>query len=160
VLYIFDKDNTLVGGLVGNRPANTPDEQQPLPGVLEKLADLRAQDHMIAIASNQGGVAWGFIGEQQARALVRDAGQKVGGVDYWRCSCYDERAAGRPGADPRFARASYRRKPRPGMLRELMREAGASAADTIMIGDQESDRQAAEAAGCRFVWAVDFFRRS
>ena len=154
-LYIFDKDGTLVGGANG-RPANKPNEQQPLPGVVAKIAALRAAGHKIAIASNQGGVAWGFISEAQARELVRDAAEKIGGVDFWRCCCYDERAAAKnPGAP--FARKSYRRKPAPGMLREIMRAAGASAEDTIMVGDQDSDRQAAEAAGVRFVWAADFF---
>lgn len=154
-IYIFDKDGTLIGGL-GNRPANTPAEQQPLPGVVAKLAALRAAGHKLAIASNQGGVAWGFISEAEARALVRDAAAKVGGVDHWRCCCFDERAAAKNPDSP-FARPSYRRKPRPGILRELMRAAGIGAADTIMIGDQESDKQAAEAAGCGFVWARDFF---
>lgn len=154
-LYIFDKDNTLIGGM-GNRPPNTPEEQQPLPGVVEKLAELRAQGHTLAIASNQGGVAWGFITEAQAQALVQDAAEKVGGVNFWRCCCYDERAESRNPGNP-YARKSYRRKPAPGMLRELMRAAGASPADTTMIGDSDSDKQAAEAAGCNFIWASEFF---
>jgi D-glycero-D-manno-heptose 1,7-bisphosphate phosphatase len=157
MLYIFDKDGTLVGGL-GNRPANTPEEQIPLPGVVKKIASLRVARHTLAIASNQGGVAWGFLSKSQARDLVRDAARKVGGVDHWRCCCYDKRAATRNPDNP-YARGSYRRKPAPGMLKELMQAAGASAANTIMIGDADSDRQAAEAAGVRFIWAADFFKQ-
>lgn len=155
MLFIFDKDRTLVSGLE-NRPANTPDEQQPLPNVVARLNQLRAADHKLAIASNQGGVAWGFISEADAQALIKDAAEKVGGVDYWRCCCYDVRAATR-NPDSKYARKSYRRKPAPGMLKEIMRAAGVIPANTIMIGDQESDRLAAEAAGCGFAWATEFF---
>ena len=156
MLYIFDKDKTLVSGPNG-RPANTPDEQYPLPGVIETIAATRAVGHQIAIASNQGGVAWGFITEVQAQALVKDAAAKIGGVNFWRCSCYDERAKAK-NPESKYARKSYRRKPKPGMLKELMRAAGTDTADTVMIGDSDDDRKAAEAAGVEFVWAKDFFK--
>lgn len=155
MLIIFDKDGTLIASH-GKRPANTPAEQQPLPGVAKKLAALRAAGHTLAIASNQGGVAWGFLSEREAQALVRDAAVKVGGVDLWRCCCYDERAAMRNPGNP-FARPSPRRKPAPGMLREIMSAAGFAPTETLMVGDQDSDRLAAEAAGCKFRWAADFF---
>jgi D-glycero-D-manno-heptose 1,7-bisphosphate phosphatase len=155
MLIIFDKDGTLIAP-VGSRPANTPAEQVPLPGVAAKFAQLRAAGHVLAIASNQGGVAWGFLSEREAQALVKDAAQKVGGVDFWRCCCYDKRAATRHPGNP-FARPSRRRKPGPGMLREIIRAAGVSPDDTLMVGDQDSDLLAAEAAGGRFVWAADFF---
>jgi D-glycero-D-manno-heptose 1,7-bisphosphate phosphatase len=155
MLIIFDKDGTLIA-TSGGRPANTPAEQIVLPGVMAKLAALRQAGHTLAIASNQGGVAWDFLTESQAQALVKDAARKVGGVDFWRCCCYDERAAARNPTNP-FARPSPRRKPRPGMLRELMAAAGVSPSETLMVGDQESDHQAALAAGCAFRWAQQFF---
>lgn len=155
-LIIFDKDGTLIASC-GNRPANAPVEQIPLPNVVEKLAQLRSAGCKLAIASNQGGVAWGILSESQAQALVKDAAAKVGGVDFWRCCCCDERAATRNSGSS-FARPSRRRKPRPGMLQEIMRAAGIAPADTLMVGDQNSDRLAAEAAGCRFMWAKEFFR--
>ena len=155
MLIIFDKDGTLIASC-GKRPASTPAEQRPLPGVAAKLAALRKAGHTLAIASNQGGVAWGFLSEREAQALVKDAVAKVGGVDFWRCCCYDERAAQRYPGNP-FARPSPRRKPAPGMLREIMSAAGFLPAETLMVGDQDSDRLAAQAAGCRFSWAADFF---
>jgi len=36
---------------------------------------------------------------------------------------------------------------------------GVSKADTVYIGDMDSDQQAAEAAGVQFMWAKDFFGR-
>ena len=155
-LYIFDKDGTLVSGL-NNRPANTPDEQKPLPNVVEMIAELRAAGHTLSIASNQGGVAWGFITYQEAQELVKDAARKVGSVDHWRCCPYDERAKEKNPTSI-FASKSYRRKPAPGMIYEIMRSTHSKPDDTIMIGDQESDRQAADRAGITFIHAADFFK--
>ncbi len=157
MLYIFDKDGTLVGR-AGNRPANTPDEQVLLPGVAEKIAELRAQGHKLALASNQGGVAWGFITEDEAWALMDDCAEKVGGLDAAAMCPYDARARG-PKALPEFARDDRCRKPNPGMLLDLMEQLCASPASTVMVGDRESDRLAAEAAGCEFVGADEFFER-
>jgi D-glycero-D-manno-heptose 1,7-bisphosphate phosphatase len=153
-LFIFDKDGTLIA--TGKRPPNTPAEQTPLPGVIEKLAQLREAGHTLAIASNQGGVAWGFLSEREARALVKDAAAKIGGVNFWRCCCYDPKAAARHPDNP-FAHPSPRRKPRPGMLLEIIRAAGISPEDTLFVGDQESDRLAAQEAGCSFLPASRFF---
>jgi len=50
------------------------------------------------------------------------------------------------------------RKPGPLMLEQLMDFWGVNPEETLFVGDMESDRQAAENAGCDFVWARDFFR--
>jgi D-glycero-D-manno-heptose 1,7-bisphosphate phosphatase len=160
MLYIFDKDGTLVGGM-GNRPANTPDEQKILPGVAEKISELREQGHKIAIVSNQGGVAWGFISYEQAIELMRDCERKIGGADAADFAPWDSRAKGKPNAHPRFSNEpeleSEMRKPAPGMIINIMGDLGFSPDETIMVGDMESDQQAATNAGCSFVWAKDFF---
>lgn len=154
-LYIFDKDGTLVGGANG-RPANKPSEQTPLSGVVEKVAELRAAGHKIAIASNQGGVSWGFISEAQAIELMRDAADKIGGAA-WIFSP-DHLKAPRGGNYDSIMRPGVAApKPSPDMIIRLMNDFSSAPRDTIMIGDQESDSQAAEAAGVRFVWAKDFF---
>jgi len=155
MLYIFDKDGTLVSGADG-RPANSTSEQVPLPGVVERMAGLRIGGHYLAIASNQGGVAWGFISRSQAYRLVNDAAEKVGRVDAVAVCCYDPKAIAKNPDSP-YARPGLRRKPAPGMLLDLMHRLGYRPEDTTYVGDQESDRQAAEAAGVRFVWASDFF---
>ena len=155
MLYIFDKDGTLIASL-GKRPANSPAEQHPLPGVVKKLAELRGAGHRLALASNQGGVAWGFLTLEKAAALMQDCAEKVGGLDAVRFSPYDSKAAARRPNSP-YAREHESRKPRPGMLLEIMAELGAAPAETVMVGDQESDREAAEAAGVQFAWAETFF---
>jgi D-glycero-D-manno-heptose 1,7-bisphosphate phosphatase len=157
MLYIFDKDGTLVGSHNSKRPANTPDEQILLPGVAEKITQLRIEGHQIAIASNQGGVAWGFITEEQAQDLVDDCAAKIGGVDAWAWCPHDERAKGKPNSNPKYAAKCTCRKPDTGLLDICITTADVARSLTVFVGDQETDRQAAEKAGIQFVWAKDFF---
>lgn len=49
------------------------------------------------------------------------------------------------------------RKPVPGLLLSLMERNKAIPKDTLFVGNDETDRQAAMAAGCQFAWAWDFF---
>ena len=152
MLIIFDKDGTLIGNF-NNRPANSIEEQQLLPGVAEKCAELRAQGHDLAVASNQGGVAYGLISQDEAAALVAHAAGLIGSRLFLFCPHHPK------GANPHYAIECDCRKPRPGMLLQLMWRAKAAPADTIMVGDSESDRQAAEAAGVAFAYAKDFFKK-
>lgn len=155
MLIIFDKDNTLIAGPAG-RPANTVAEQVVLPGVVARLSVLRAEGHTIAIATNQGGVAWGFISLSQAYRLAHDAAEKCGGMDAVAVCPYDSRATG-PRARRCYARSSDRRKPNPGMILDLARRLNYPLSEVIFVGDRNSDQQAAQAAGVRFAWASDFF---
>jgi D-glycero-D-manno-heptose 1,7-bisphosphate phosphatase len=153
-LIIFDKDGTLTE--FDGRPANHPEEQKLLPGVAERIAQLRERGCKIAIASNQGGVAWGFISYDQAEALMADAAAKIG-ADAWRFCPHDPRAAGKPGANEEYAVACSCRKPEPGMLIELMQQFGATPDETLFVGDRDEDREAARRAGVRFISAKRFF---
>ena len=165
-LYIFDLGGTLVRtprGRLGLPKALTHSHEiKPKPGVLEKLAALRASGHAIAIATNQSSVASGTITLRQAEKLVEDAARVVGGVDAWRLSPYSPKAKYKPS--PKSRRSRYdrdhpSRKPHPGMLIELMQELGYAPPDTFIVGNRASDRKAAEAAGARYVPAKDFFRQ-
>lgn len=150
MLIIFDKDGTLIASL-GRRPANTLAEQVLLPGVLETCARLRAQGHVLGICSNQGGVAYGIIAHPAARALVRDVARQIGAAA-WRCCPHHPQ-----GRVAEYAIECDCRKPKPGMLLDIMRKLGYERAQTLYVGDQDSDRLAAEAAGVRFISAKEFF---
>jgi D-glycero-D-manno-heptose 1,7-bisphosphate phosphatase len=154
-LIIFDKDGTLVEYLDG-RPANHPEEQKLLPGVAERIAQLKERGCKIAIASNQGGVAWGRISFDQAKALMDDAAAKIR-ADAWVFCPHDPRAAGKPGANEKYATQCACRKPEPEMLTKLMQQFGASPDETLYVGDRDEDREAARRAGVRFMWAQKFF---
>ncbi len=50
------------------------------------------------------------------------------------------------------------RKPAPRLLLRLMDLWRVEPSETLFVGDLDTDRQAAENAGCRFAWAHEFFR--
>ena len=152
MLYIFDKDDTLIHSLPG-RPANTPEEQVVMEGVKEKIQELKADGHDLAIASNQGGVAFGHMTSAELVAVMRDASEKTG-IESWSvCPHHPE------GTIERMAYNCRRRKPSPGMLIDIMDWFKASASDTLFVGDSDTDRQAAQNAGVAFEWADEFFKR-
>lgn len=152
-LIIFDKDGTLMTKKGGGDPPipNHVDEQVPLPGVIEKCDELREAGHTLAIASNQGGVAFGFLTEREAGELMEHARTMIGAESYLYCVHHPE------GIIAKYAIECNCRKPAPGMITLLMQHLGFDANNTIFVGDMDSDRQAAEAAGIRFVWAEKFF---
>ena len=76
MLYIFDKDNTLCRSKSGQKFINSVADQELIPGVAEKCAELRAQGHTLAVASNQGGVAWGYMDYHTAHAIVKNAAER------------------------------------------------------------------------------------
>ncbi len=153
MLIIFDKDDTLVQNPAAGRPANTLDEQVLFPDVLDKCRQLRAEGHTLAIASNQGGVAFGHFDHRAAVLLVKSVAEAIEADLYAVCVTHPRGTVKRAKRDSRF------RKPNPGMLHYLMDALGFAPDETVYVGDMESDRQAAEAAGVRFAWAWEFFGR-
>ena len=153
MLYIFDKDGTLVQDVDGKRPPNTLEEQKPFPDVLGKCQALIAEGHLLAVASNQGGVAFGMMTATQAHTLVQHITTYIGATTYAICVTHPK------GRKKAAKRESQFRKPNGGMIEYLMDAFGVSKEDTMYIGDLDSDREAAEAVGVTFAWAKDFFGR-
>ena len=149
-LYIFDMNGTLSSTpFVDKKPLSV------LPGRKEKIAELFADGAKVAIATNQGGVAFGFSTEKAATAEVEQIAAELG-ISHWRVSF------GHPS--PKFGYEQYgtpamlaMRKPAPGMNLDIMKELEWLPEDTICVGDRDEDQAAALAAGCQFVWAKDFF---
>lgn len=155
MLYIFDKDGTIVKpvGPDGNRAASSPSEQVLYDGVADKCNELKGAGHILAIASNQGGVAFGLVTRDNAIGMMKDASDKIGASLFALCSCHPN------GEMLGAVRNSVYRKPGPGMIQYLMDALGFAPQDTVFVGDLDSDRLAAEAAGVNFEWAKDFFNR-
>lgn len=154
-LIIFDVDGTLVTTRSGDVFRRSADDWQWLPGRQERCQQLRAQGILIALATNQGGVAfpWSKFSEAQMQREIEAVARAIDahpiGV------CYSSPNA---KALPRYyAPNDSRRKPGPGMLLEAMQHCGVSAQNTLMVGDRDEDRLAAEAAGVAFVHADQFF---
>ena len=151
---MFDADGTLRWTVVPGQPCpNAPGEWRLLPGVRRRLRalDWGPGGHRLGIASNQNGVALGYLGEEVARALLVDTvaaalGFVPADAAIEMCTC-----------PPRGDCAC--RKPEPGMLLRILQRFGLPAAEALFVGDLEIDREAARRAGVAFEWAHDFFGR-
>ncbi len=154
-LIIFDVDGTLVTPKSGATFRKTADDWQWLPGRLEKCKQLIDQKVTLALASNQGGVAYGYFHEDAIKwELLKTAGAISPAVRYF--YCFTHPTASRP----EYRKDDSRRKPGPGMLIEAMEHYHILPQDTLMVGDRPEDEQAAQAAGVHFMWADKFFRES
>jgi len=135
-LVIFDADGTLTplrGSAIGASRFET------LPGVREKCAQLRAEGVTLAIASNQSD-------QRRTPAIVQQLTWTCGAIGISDVgNLYLMWATG--GA----------KKPSAHMLLALMKHYDISADKTLFVGDWETDRQAAEAAGVDFALSKDFF---
>lgn len=128
-------------GYVGSR-----DRFAWMPGALDAIRMATAAGWHVFIVTNQSGVARGYYTEADVRALldwIADAARAHGGTidDTRYCPFHPEATV------PAYRRSHPWRKPAPGMLLDLLRAWSLDPAEAIMIGDQESDMQAARAAG-------------
>lgn len=151
MLFIFDKDGTICRAISGDKFINSVDDQELIPGVLEVCERLREEGHTLAVASNQGGVAFGIMTAEQAQEIVGHAADLIG-AEAWAVSLTHP-----AGRITEYAVETDYRKPGPGMLNDLRKRLGFDVADTRMIGDRPEDIQAAAAAEVKFSWTKDFF---
>lgn len=153
-LVIFDKDGTLAESKSGEF-VNSPDDQVLLPNVREAIAALQALGIYVTIASNQGGVAFGYMKWHEATSIVHDAARKAGIDNPYSallCPYHPD------GTEEAYRGNSIFRKPAPGMIIQAMLFSGIEDGQRVLfVGDMETDKQAAERAGVRFMWAKDFF---
>jgi D-glycero-D-manno-heptose 1,7-bisphosphate phosphatase len=160
----FDLDDTLIRGYMPSelQAARPYHEVTPLPGRKEALHQLLDAGIKIGIASNQGGVAFGFVTEQQAYEKRRNV---LKAFDLWDpaitgmgvlilMSFYHPNATVGPSANPALARW---RKPEPGMLLTLADQYGIHPSQCLYVGDRLEDQLAAERAGMDFSPADLFF---
>jgi D-glycero-D-manno-heptose 1,7-bisphosphate phosphatase len=109
----------------------------------------------LVVVTNQGGVAYGYLSECQAWQVHQAVLQRLL-VDVDRsylCPHHPD------GSIAEYTFDCPNRKPAPGAILEALTLYGAKAQDCLMVGDQESDRAAAEGAGVPFAWAEDFFKQ-
>jgi histidinol-phosphate phosphatase family protein len=116
-----------------------------LPGVAEKLRPLH--NHLMFVVTNQAGITRGRLTAAKVEAALKQLDHQLGEIltawqvcphtDDAKCEC---------------------RKPKGGMITELADMYGVDLTASTMVGDQEIDRLAGEAAGvAKFVAAKDFF---
>jgi HAD superfamily hydrolase (TIGR01662 family) len=169
-LYILDLDGTLVTTRSGNgdriRVGDRPPEadwrwiRDGATSRLEKIRQLRRDDPeaRFAIATNQGGVAYGFHDRTAMEREIATVALALGPDVFW-VAAFGMREGSVPGLHvlPQYNYDDPLRKPAPGALEAAMRHFDIPPERTLMVGDSPDDREAARAAGCDFRWAEEFF---
>ncbi|MDB5380060.1 MAG: putative Histidinol-phosphatase [Rubritepida sp.] len=117
-----------------------------IPGIMPAIRRLNAAGMAVCIVTNQAGVARGKYDQATvARVHVwmaeqaRAAGARIDGFAY--CPFHEK------AEDERYRRASPRRKPGPGMIEDWLANFPLRREGSFLIGDRETDLQAAAAAG-------------
>ncbi len=129
---LFDRDETLVADVPFN---GDPERVEVLPEMHALLDDLRAAGLKVAVVSNQSGVGRGFITSAQVDAVNRRIDELLGPFDgFFVCPHAPEEAC-------------ECRKPKPKLILDAARALGVEPAACLVVGDRESDVQAARNAG-------------
>ncbi len=139
----LDRDGVLNfdDGYIGTR-----DRIRWTPGVVSAIRTLNEAGYLVFVITNQSGVARGMFSEQDVHDLhdwMRDELQRDGArIDDFRF-CPHHTA----GSVADYAVDCECRKPKPGMLRDLMKAWPVRTQGSFVIGDKPSDVEAAKAAG-------------
>ncbi|MDB5834921.1 MAG: D,D-heptose 1,7-bisphosphate phosphatase [Caballeronia sp.] len=136
-LVVLDRDGVI--NVDSDAFIKSPDEWVAIPGSLEAIARLNQAGYRVAIASNQSGIGRGLFDMAALNAMhekMNRAAATVGGridavffcphTQEDECEC---------------------RKPKPGMLQQIVERFEIDPADTPMVGDSLRDLQAGAALG-------------
>jgi D-glycero-D-manno-heptose 1,7-bisphosphate phosphatase len=153
---LLDRDGTLIDVVRDEATgmmsvAFHPDHVRFLPGAVEGARMLRDAGFLLALVTNQPAPAKG----QFSRAAVERTNAAVveqlalAGVEIAQVAVCLHHPGGGPGGDDSFVCDCNCRKPKPGLLLEVLEKLGADPHESWMIGDSVSDLQAGRAAGVR-----------
>jgi D-glycero-D-manno-heptose 1,7-bisphosphate phosphatase len=140
---IFDRDGVLNLDVAY---AYRPDQIVWSQGAAEAVRAVNQAGLFAFIATNQSGIGRGYYTEEQMHALhawmtaeLAAQGARIDAIVY---------SPWHPEAEiEAYRRISDWRKPGPGMILDLMSRFPVDAARTVLIGDKDTDVQAARAAG-------------
>lgn len=137
-LVLLDRD-----GVINEDSDNyirSADEWRPIPGSIDAIARLSKAGYVVAVVTNQSGLARGYFDQSaldamhdKLQALVRAAGGDIAGIFICphlpdaNCDC---------------------RKPRPGLIDQAATALGLRVQGVPLVGDSLKDLQAAQARGC------------
>ena len=140
---IFDRDEVLN---VDVGYPYRPDQIVWIDGAMAAVKAVNDAGLWAFVATNQSGVALGLYGEADVMALhdwmngeLAKAGAHIDAFAY--CPHHPD------GKVEAYRRACDCRKPGPRMLNQLLDDHGADRSRSAMVGDRDSDMQAAAAAG-------------
>lgn len=138
-LIILDRD-----GVINQDSDNyirSVDEWIPIPGSIEAITKLSKAGFLIAVATNQSGIARGYFTlsalvdmHKKMTTLVEYQGGKIHSIQFCphgpsdNCRC---------------------RKPKAGLIQQIEQDLSLSAKEAWLVGDSWRDLQAARNAGCK-----------
>ncbi len=119
--------------------------------VVKRFAD---DGFLIVVITNQSGIGRGYYDEAQFQQLTHWMNQEfikhgvnIAAVKF--CPHHPEKAL------PEYLCSCHCRKPQPGMILEAISELDIDPAQSIFVGDKESDMQAARSANVQFKYLVE-----
>lgn len=137
-LVILDRDGVINED--SDRYIKSPEEWVAIPGSIAAIADLHKNDFMVAIATNQSGLARNLFDldaleamHNKMSSLVEEQGGSIAGIFYCphhpneNCNC---------------------RKPKTGLIDAIENELHCDVNEAYFIGDSLKDLQAAKAKNC------------
>jgi histidinol-phosphate phosphatase family protein len=142
---LLDRDGTIIEdhGYIGS-----VDRVRLLDGAAEAVAALNAADIPVAVVTNQAGVARGFYGVEDIRAVhahLDDLLAREGAhIDAWLFCPYHP-----DGIVEEYARGSSDRKPAPGMALAAAQRLGLDLGHSWVVGDSQCDIELALGVGAR-----------
>jgi D-glycero-D-manno-heptose 1,7-bisphosphate phosphatase len=146
-VVLLDRDGTLNVRAPKAEYVSKPEQFEWLPGAREALRLFAEAGWKVIVISNQPGIARGMVTRENVEAIhakmcteAEAAGGRIDAI-YYCPHGWDE------GCDCR--------KPRPGLLIQAQREHHLDLSRVTFVGDDERDGEAADAAGCGFLFVDD-----
>ena len=143
VAVFLDRDGVLIED---RHYLSDPEGVQLMPGARELIARLRQAGVKLFLVTNQSGVARGMFPIEAVSAVNARMFAELGGGEFTGvaiCPHHPE------GSVEQYTRTCDCRKPAPGMIEQFITDCALDRAYCCMIGDKQSDVEAAGAAGIR-----------
>jgi len=144
----LDRDGVIVEQTEGY--VNRPEDLVFVPRAPEAIARLNACGLPVVVATNQAGVAKGFLTlatldaiHDRLREELAARGARLDAI--YACPHFPEATI------PEFAQDCDCRKPGTGMLEQAARELGLNLETSYLVGDMTADLLAGKRAGCRTI---------
>ena len=117
-----------------------------IDGAVETIATFNARGWFVFVVTNQSGIARNYYSEQDMQILhdwmlneISAANARIDRI--YHCPYHAD------GERPEYRKDSFDRKPKPGMLLRAMADFPVQKESSFLIGDKETDMEAARAAG-------------